>query len=289
MNLKRYSSAIFLLMFLTFSMCASKKETKIEEDSKDSTEVSESKLQIKAFWESYRKAQKYRVDGHWNEAVLAYEKALQINPVHEDSWFNLGNMYLELNQGKKAEACWLIIANQNPNSARAHMQLGRLYLAIDRKETFDLKKAEFEFKAAASINKVITGPLMQLGYVALLKGENEEARQYFQSVIGTDTKSVEPHFLLGFLNWKNGNTTKMQIHINNAYALAFANKTTKKDLSEGDTKNGTSHLRPINQSLFHEFSMNLEEIKEETLLPESLERFHNLDLYLTEIKKQIAN
>ena len=248
----------------------------------------QAKVQIKAFWESYRKAQKYRIDGNWTEAALAYEQALMINPEHEDSWFNLGNMYLELNQGEKAEECWQNIVGRNPNSARAHMQLGRLYLSYERTATFDLGKAQYEFETAANINKVITGPIMQLGYVALIKNEYALAYDYFQDVTGTDTKSTEPHFLLGYLAWKNSDIIKMQDHVAKAYALASANKVIQTDLSEGDTKDGKSHVRPINQSIFYEYSKGLEDINELKLQVEISSHYQKLDSNLVVIRKLIG-
>ena len=279
---------LFLITIFIFSYCSSKKISDNQTENLGSDTSMQAKVQIKAFWESYRKAQKYRIDGNWTEAGLAYEQALKINPEHEDSWFNLGNMYLELNQGEKAEECWQNIVGRNPNSARAHMQLGRLYLSYERTATFDLGKAQYEFEAAANINKVITGPLMQLGYVALIKNEYALAYDYFQDVTGTDTKSTEPHFLLGYLAWKNSDIIKMQDHVAKAYALASANKVIQTDLSEGDTKDGKSHVRPINQSIFYEYSKGLEDINELKLQVEISSHYQKLDSNLVVIRKLIG-
>jgi tetratricopeptide (TPR) repeat protein len=278
----------FLVIQFLFTDCSSKKIRDNQTENLESDTTIQEKVQIKAFWESYRKAQKFRVAGNWTEAALAYEQALKINPEHEDSWFNLGNMYLELNQGEKAVECWQNIVSRNPNSARAHMQLGRLYLSYERPETFDLEKAKYEFETAANINKVITGPLMQLGYVALIKKEDALAYDYFQAVTNTDSKSAEPHFLLGYLAWKNSDIIKMQDHVTKAYALASPDKSVKTDLSEGDTKDGKSHLRPINQSIYYEYYINLGEIQEEDLNRVIPNRYQKLDSNLVAIRKLIG-
>ena len=66
--------------------------------------MSDEKRKISSFWEAYRKAQKYRIEGQWEDAARYYEQSLIINNEHEDSRFNLGNMYLELKQYKKSRA-----------------------------------------------------------------------------------------------------------------------------------------------------------------------------------------
>lgn len=286
MKIKYKFTLSVLIFYCIFSACSSKKEmdTKLEEKILDS--ISDARSETKAFWESYRTAQKRRVKEEWQEAAEAYEKALKIKPNHEDSWFNLGNMYLELNQGKKSEVCWRKIVEQNPNSARAHMQLGRLYLSYERSESFDLEKAELEFSIASNVNKVITGPLMQLGYVALIKGEKDQANSYLKSVTVTDTKSVEPHFLLGYVAWKNGATSTAQKHFGEAISLAVANQQVEGPLSEGDTKDGKSLLRSINQSIFYEFFQDLSDISEDKLSIQINNRYKNLEIKLNEIRSK---
>lgn len=43
----------------------------------------------------------------YEEAINAYSKALQINPLYSDCYFNLGNIYFEdINDLMKAEICY---------------------------------------------------------------------------------------------------------------------------------------------------------------------------------------
>ncbi|MCK5209531.1 MAG: tetratricopeptide repeat protein, partial [Cyclobacteriaceae bacterium] len=214
---------------------------------------------------------------------LYYEKALEIDNDHEDARFNLGNMYLELKQYEKAEKCWIDIVEVNPNSARSHMQLGRLYLAFERTETFDIDKAKNEFLKTFEINKVVTGPLMLLGHVALLKGEENVAKDYFKSVVGSDIKNVEAYFLLGYIEWKNGHLAKAQEIFNKAVTLSAPEKAIQGTLSEGDTKDGISYLRSLNESLFHEYFKDLFEIENKEA--QMNERYNRMDLKLNNIRK----
>ena len=165
------------------------------------------------------------------------------------------------------------------------MQLGRLYLSYERVETFDIEKASEEFLKTRELNKVITGPSMLLGHVALLKGEDNAAKDYLQSVIGSDIKNVEAYFLLGYLDWKAGNIDKAAQMFEKAVKYSTPEKSIDGTLSEGDTRDGISYLRPLNESLFHEYFKELFEIENEEY--QMSEHYQHLDLRLKEIKKGI--
>ncbi len=280
-----------LLYFILFSgiifSCSPKKSSETGADKTDTIQVSVKNKKIKAFWDTYRQAQKYRVSGQWEEAALNYEKALEMNNKHEDARFNLGNMYLELKQYKSAEKCWLMIVEKNPKSTRTHMQLGRLYFSFERVETFDINKAKNEFLISSEINKVVTGPLMLLGHVALVEGKNKTASAYFQAVAGSDTKNVEAHFLLGYLYWKNGNSAKAGQMLEKAMEYSAPEKAVKGVLSEGDTKDGVSFLRPINESVFHEYFKNLYALQSKDVQLQKI--YQGLDQKIYFIKKQIQS
>ncbi|MCK5368762.1 MAG: tetratricopeptide repeat protein [Cyclobacteriaceae bacterium] len=283
MNFIKYISLFFFIESIIFFSCSPAKQTEEDPKDKEQTQLSTEKQKIKSFWDTYRIAQKYRVEGKWEDAVLYYEKALEIDNDHEDARFNLGNMYLELKQYEKAEKCWIDIVEVNPNSARSHMQLGRLYLSFERTETFDIDKAKNEFLKTFEINKVVTGPLMLLGHVALLKGEENVAKDYFKSVVGSDIKNVEAYFLLGYIEWKNGYLSKAQEIFNKAVTLSAPEKAIQGTLSEGDTKDGISYLRSLNESLFHEYFKDLFEIENKEA--QMNERYNRMDLKLNNIRK----
>ena len=168
---------LLLMISITFSSCNPEKPKDTNNSSQPSIKEDHEKSQIQAFWQFYRSAQKERVAGNWDTAIDKYLKALEIDSLHEDSWFNLGNMYLEIGSFSEARNCWLQIVEVNPNSARAHMQLGRLYLSYERPEVYNLEEAKKEFLKTSSINKVVTGPLMLLGHVALLEADNQLAEK----------------------------------------------------------------------------------------------------------------
>lgn len=254
----------------------------------DSTTVhAVDKEEVKAFWEAYRTAQKLRTEGRWEEAIGAYTQAITIDSLHQDSWFNMGNMYLELHQYHEAERCWKKVVSFNDNSAKAHMQLGRLYMSFDRPEMFDATMAKKEFLKSASINVVITGPQMQLGHLNLIIGALEEAKTYYQSVVGSDTRNIEAHFLLAYIEWKSGNEEKAQDFFEKAITNSTPEKALKDIPAEGDTQDGINYVRPINLSFFIRYFNDLYLVEMGKTDMEMMERFRRLDLQLESIRQQI--
>ncbi len=285
MKSNNYILFFAIILFAVLLSCESKKSPVEKSETTIPSPISAEKQKISDFWKTYREAQKYRVEGEWEEAAQCYEKALKINNDHEDSRFNLGNMYLELKQYNKAEQCWREISQGNPSSARSHMQLGRLYLSYERPETFDIDRAKEEFIKTYEINKVVTGPLMLLGHVALLEGEDDVAQNYFQSVVGSDIKNVEAYFLLGYLSWKKGDVSKSNKMFSKAISCSVPEKAIEGTLSEGDTKDGISYLRPLNESIFHEYFKNLSEMENASDQMKIL--YKQMDLKINQIKKNI--
>ena len=285
MKFIQYISIFFFVTKIIFVSCSPAKQEKNDLKDKEENQLSTEKQKIKSFWETYRKAQKYRTEGQWEDAARYYEQSLAMNKDHEDSRFNLGNMYLELKKYKKAEECWLHIVEVNQQSARSYMQLGRLYLSFERTETFDIEKAKDAFLNTFEINKVVTGPLMLLGHVALLKGEDHIAKDYFQSVIGSDIKNVEAYFLLGYIEWKKGHSANAMNIFKKAVNFSAPEKAIQGTLSEGDTKDGISYLRPLNKSLFNIYFKDLFEIENKEV--QMNERYNRMDLKLNDIRKRI--
>lgn len=267
--------------------CSTEKSNEATTEPQSKQVVDNEKLRVQAFWQHYRTAQKHRAAGEWIDAKKYYIKAIEIDSTHEDAWFNLGNTHLEIGEYHDAERCWQRITVVNPNSARAHMQLGRLYLSYELEDIFDLEKAKVQFQTTSAINKVVTGPLMLLGQVALIEGDYESAEQFFEAVIGSDTKNSEAYFLLSYIAWKSKNQKKMSEFFEKAMQFSKPEAAIKGVLSEGDTKDSATFLRPINESLFKEFFTGLDKLEKEDLVGQMLERYRATDMKLVAIREMM--
>jgi tetratricopeptide (TPR) repeat protein len=246
------------------------------------------KERISRFWEIYREAANYRLAGKAKEAAEGYRNALVLNDKHEDALYYLGNVCVELGEYKTAEESWRRLAQVNPHSARAHLQLGNLYLSFEQKEFFNLNRAEEEFQKALQINQEETGPVLRLGHIALLRGDLPKAQHYFDAVITTNFKSVEAHFLNGYIAWKTGVVSKAEKLFSEAIKFSQADKPVKGVLSEGDTKTGRAQTLPETskrQTLFQPYFVDLAELDEKSVAQQMQARYQKLDAFLEQIRK----
>jgi tetratricopeptide (TPR) repeat protein len=245
------------------------------------------KERIKRFWEIYREATDQRLAGKTKEAAEGYRNALALNDKHEDALYYLGNLCVELGDYKTAEETWRRLAHINPHSARAHLQLGDFYLNFEQKEFFNLDRAEEEFQNALKINQEETGPVLRLGHIALIRGDLPKAQHYFDAVIATNFKSVEAHFLNGYIAWKTGHTTQARKMFNTAVQHSAAEKPVQGVLSEGDTKSGRAHTLPETskrRALFQPFFGDLAELEESSLPQQMQDRYRKLAALLQQMK-----
>jgi tetratricopeptide (TPR) repeat protein len=196
------------------------------------------RAEIAEFWVRLREATRLRIAGSNGPAQVAYTRALELNPRHEDALYYLGNTELELGHYREALSAWERLVAVNPGSARAHSRLGDLYLCGDPGAPRDLAKAEVEFRRAAEINREETGPLLRLGELALIRNQPADATRYFDAVIGSHARSVEAHLLKGYLAWKQAQAGPAAALFRTAVSLAQSTQTIPHRSGEGDTKRG---------------------------------------------------
>jgi len=202
---------------------------------------------VQNFWKLYREATTLRVARMTQRASDAYARALALNPNHEDVLYYYGSMRLGLGDFAGAARAWRTLATVNPSSARAHSELGSLYLCLDAGAPFQLDSAERHFARAHEINKEETGPLVRLGEVALLRGDLAAAKRHFEAVLVTHGGNGLARFYAGYVEWKNGNTALAEQQFARAVAAAESATPSARPPGEGDTRRGTAALVAENQ------------------------------------------
>ncbi len=253
----------------------------------DSTkEDSADKNKIQRFWQIHRQATTHRIAGRTQPAIEAYCTTLELNDQHENTLYYLGSLYFESGEFKKAENLWIQLVKVNPNSARAHAQLGRLYLKSGQEEFYNLESARIEFQKAMALNKEETGPLLHLGQIALIEGNFTEAAHYFSAVTGSNFKSVEAHYLSGFVWWKQGHSQKALLSLKKALKYLLPEKPIHGLPGEGDTKTGESLGKSTQQILFPMNLHNLIGLDDIELAKQMETRFQKLESFLEQIRKE---
>lgn len=241
--------------------------------------------EIKNFWTLYRQATKNRFTGLWQKAIDGYTLALEINNQHKDALYYLGNMHLELSEYNKAEESWHKLLQVNPSSSRAHYQLGKLYLNKDAIKFFDLENAALEFQKTAEINRDFLMPILHLGQIALIKGNYQDSREKLQIILGSDYRNVEAFFLLGYMDFKQGQIEKAVINFNKAREFSVKQAPIKGVKGEGDTKTGESLQREVSQSIFYEYYQNLPTDKNTEIEAEMRLHYTKMNNFILQLQK----
>ena len=198
---------------------------------------------IREFWEAYRTATRHRMAGAFDAARDAYRQALEINPRHEDALYYMGGMELELGRYAEARSAWQRLVELNPGSARTHSRLGDLFACPDSGAPRNLAAAETEYRRALELNREETGPLLHLGELALIRGNLAHATSYLDTVIGSHARSIDAHFLEGYVAWKRGQPERAGALFRTTVALARAAAPAPEPPrlpGEGDTRRGSA-------------------------------------------------
>jgi tetratricopeptide (TPR) repeat protein len=190
----------------------------------------------RAFFAAIDAAGRLRLQGQPADAESAYRQALALWPDHEDALYYLGHVLLE--QGREAEALatWERMTRRYPGSSRAWMQVGRARLPGGAPELDDLAAAERAFGLAHRINGEESGPVVQLGVAALLRGDAATADRLLADAAVLNAKSVEARWWRGWIAWRAGEPGRAAALL--AEARAAAPPLKEAVAGEGETKSG---------------------------------------------------
>ena len=194
-------------------------------------------------------------------------------------------MYLEQGDYHQAEKYWLDLLEIDPNSSRAHYQLGNIYLNYENSDLINLEKAEIEFKKALDLNKEETGSLLHLGKIYLLQEKYDLAKEYFTAVIGSNYTSVEAYFLAGFIAWKRHQKEDALSLFFNAIKYAKPRENLGDVDGEGATKEGKSLQRENQNLLFYAHIEELSNLEVTNMSLELSKRYTALEAYINQMKE----
>ena len=280
----RFLIVISMLVAVSCSKVPSDESESTTTNKTDSLILAKNK-DIKNFWGVYRQATKNRFAGLWQAAIDGYTVALEINGEHRDALYYIGNMYLELGEYQKAEESWHKLLQVIPLSSRAHYQLGKLYLNKDAIKFFDLERATIEFQKTAEINKDFLQPILHLGQISLIEGNYKDSREKLQTILGSDYKNVEVFFLLGYMDFMQGEIEKALTNFNKAREFSVKQAPIKGVKGEGDTKTGESLERGVSQSIFFDYYQNLSTDKNIEIEAEMQLHYTKMNNFILQLQK----
>lgn len=272
--------SVFLLLFAAITLMKgrqSEEAVHAESVSPDSA----NRDAVREFWAAYRTATQHRVAGSLEQALVEYERSLELNPDHEDALYYAGSVHFDLGQFREAERAWHHLAEVNPGASRAHLRLGDIYFCFEQENLFDPVSAQREFERAFDINSQETGPLLRLGEVALYQGDWERAGDYFDAVAAANFRSVAAHFYEGYLAWRSGDVSEAE----RRFRLAIQNYQPDAPIqgvaAEGDTRSGKAILAESSQCRsLQAFSEDLPSSDDPDLMSHMQRRYGELSAFL---------
>ncbi|GAB4856361.1 hypothetical protein Ancab_014281 [Ancistrocladus abbreviatus] len=137
---------------------------------------------------------KVKLEGHIDQGVAYYKKALSYNWRYGDAMYNLGVAYGEMLKFDKAIVFYELAFHFNPHCAEACNNLGVIY-----KDRENLDKAVECYQVALSINPNFSQSLNNLGVVYTVQGKMDAAASMIEKAIIANPTYAEAYNNLGVL------------------------------------------------------------------------------------------
>jgi hypothetical protein len=156
------------------------------------------------FWRAQRAAMDaMKRDRDVERAIDLFERALELDPTHEDSRYYLANCLAARGELEKALDELALLRRQNPLSHRAHKQWGVLRAGKPRSPD-DLREARLALQRAVEVNAEETGALLALAEIDLLQGDLAAASKRLEWVCSTNPRASGAFYLRAYIAWIEG-------------------------------------------------------------------------------------
>jgi tetratricopeptide (TPR) repeat protein len=147
-------------------------------------------------------------------AVKEYGKAASLYPQYAEAYNNLGLMYWQLDQQKKALKAYLKAVKLIPDYVDARFNLGRLY---DTMEKYD--KAITEYKKVIELNPSDAIAHNNLAVAQFNEGKSDEALKSYQAALKLKPDLKEAHLGLGLIYDSKKDTERAMRHYQKYFDL----------------------------------------------------------------------
>ncbi len=138
--------------------------------------------------------------GNMDSALLALERAVEINPTLSESLVNLGNIYLTKGQVTDAINQYQAALKINPNDAKTHNNLGNAYVQRDW-----LNYAVSEYHQSIRLDPKFTDAYKNLAIVYCKQGRFQQAIVRLRQAIALEPRDAECYSQLGSVFDQMGN------------------------------------------------------------------------------------
>lgn len=130
--------------------------------------------------------------GRWEQAQIAYQKAIELDPNYQAGYANLGVVYYQLGKLDLAALQYQKALELNPNDGEVAYNLGALYvqqaLLNSNPPNQDLlNKAVVQLKHSLELNPGLVEPYFSLGVAYNALSQKAESIQAFETFLSRDS------------------------------------------------------------------------------------------------------
>jgi tetratricopeptide (TPR) repeat protein len=139
----------------------------------------------------------YSEIGDVDTAMLALERAVQINPTLSESQANLGNIYLQKNRVSDAILRYRSALDLNPGDPKTHNNLGNAYMAAD-----ELNAAATSYRQAIQLDPNFVDAYRNMGLLLTRQERYSQALSYLNQALTLNAGDAEIYNQIGELYYR---------------------------------------------------------------------------------------
>ena len=182
-------------------------------------------------------------EGHLEEAMARYRRALQLCPDYPEALVNLGNAFVQKAQWDEAIACYRKALQVEPRNAKIHSNLANAFFRQGK-----LDAAIEALNKALALAPRFPGAHSNLGLVLLQKGQLDEAIHQFQQALQYQPDFTVARKALGTALGQNGRVEEAIAQLTQVVLANPSDSATHCELagmlgSRGRTKDAIAHYR----------------------------------------------
>jgi tetratricopeptide (TPR) repeat protein len=133
----------------------------------------------------------FRETGDFEAAAARFDEALQLDPSHAQSWYNLGVTLHDLGNREAALECYRQAVNHDPGLVNAWSNIGWTLL-----EMGEIEEADLLFEGAIDVDPDYPKSYVGKASICVLREDPDNARRYCAMALERDPMSLRAHQLL---------------------------------------------------------------------------------------------
>lgn len=157
-----------------------------------STEAAIAPSELQSAEENFHAGNAYYEARQWDQAIAAYQKAIELDPNYQAAYANLGVTYYQQQQFDLAASQYEKALELNPKDGEVAYNLGVLYLQQALSQGGEpnpelLSQAVSQLQLANEMSPELAEPYFSLGVAYFALNQSAEAKQAFDTFLSLDS------------------------------------------------------------------------------------------------------